>query len=139
MPFTYQRSIVIYHCEDDSVDWTDLGQVDWLNKNRVQIWIDDFIKVYGDKEFRVGTISVEDVKEKIMPRVTADLSFETFDEYHEWFKEGTFPDHGDSVFPIVISENEHFDRLVEYIKDGWHRFHSYVNKGLKEIPFVEYV
>ncbi len=143
MPFEFQRVIVIYHGEDDSVDWTDIkawgesNAVDWFDTENVQIWIDDFIKVYADKEFRIGTISIEDVIEKIMPKVISDKQFDNFKEYHEWYYDYT--DHGDSVFPIVVSQVEYFDGIVDFIEDGWHRFHSYVEKGLKKIPFVEYV
>lgn len=136
MPFDYQRAIVIYGGEDGIVNWTDIGQIDWFNTEQVQIWIDDYIKVYADREFRLGTIRIEEVIDRIMPRVSVDTGFETFEEYHEWAYDGT--DHGDSVFPIVISKTLYFDKMEEFIEDGWHRFHSYVHKGIKEIPFVEY-
>ena len=137
MPFNHQRAIVIYHDEDDSIDWTDIkswsesNTVDWFDVEKVQIWIDDFIKVYGEMEFRIGEISIEEVIEGVMKWLCRE--WDTFEEYHEWYKEGDHTDHGDSVFPIVLSGCE------EYIEDGWHRFHSYVDKGLKKIPFVEYL
>lgn len=131
MPFEFQRSIVIYGGEDGIVDWTDIETVDWFDKEKVQVWIDDYAKVYADREFRIGTISIEDVKDRVIQRSGFAAQFDSFDDYHERYYDGT--DHGDSVFPIVVSDCE------EYIEDGWHRFHSYVEKGLKKIPFVEYV
>jgi len=138
MPFEFQRSILLDNLEGSDTNWTDLGQVDWVKDiDKVQIWINDFSKVYADMEFRFGIISIEDVIEKIMPTIRAENLFDNFKEYHKWVYDGT--NHGESVFPIIISEFEDIDGLVEYIKDGWHRFHSYVNKGLKKIPFVEYI
>jgi len=137
MPFEYQRSIVIYGGEDGIVDWTDIEPIDKFIDEQIRIWIEDYKKVYADREFRIGIIRIEEVIEKIMPRVTADTGYETFEEYHKWVYDGT--DHGDSVYPIVTSETIYFDGLKEYIEDGWHRFHSYVHKGMKKIPFVEYL
>lgn len=144
MPFEFQRSLIIYGGEDGTVDWTEFDispiedectlidneseGIDWIEDiDTVKTWIDDYSKVYADRKFRVGTISIEEVKEKVIQ----GNGFDDFDEYHEWFGDNT--DHGNSVFPIVTSKTK------EYIEDGWHRFHSYVRKGLKEIPFVEYI
>ena len=137
MPFEFQRSIVLYGGEDGIVDWTALELMDWFNENTVQIWIDDYSKIYANRKFRIGTISIEDVKEKIMPAIELNTRFDNFDEYHKWYYDGT--DHGSSVFPIVVSNEAHFDGRCEYIEDGWHRFHSYVHKKIKHIPFVEYI
>lgn len=140
MPFEYQRSLALASVEDADIDWTDLGAVDWMkDTDKVQIWIDDYAKIYGDAEYRIGIISIEEIKEKIMDRVKFDVGIDDFDEYHKWYLEGGDTDHGDSVFPIVVSEDASFDGRIEYIVDGWQRFHYYVDKGLKEIPFVEYL
>ena len=43
-------------------------------------------------------------------------------------------DHGNSVLPVILSfDNE------ELIEDGWHRFHSYYMKGLKNVPVVVFM
>ena len=61
-----------------------------------------------------------------------EQGFDSFQEYHEWYGDNT--DHGDSIFPIIIEPD-----CGEYIVDGWHRFHSYVRKGIDKIPYVEYI
>ena len=140
MPFEFQRSVLLDNVENSDIEWTDLGHVDWVkDTDKVQIWIDDFSNVHADTEFRFGIISIEDIIEKIMPCITVDHQFDNFKEYHEWYQAGKNTDHGDSVFPIVLSEGVCFDGMSEYLIDGWHRFHSYVHKGLKKIPFVEYL
>jgi len=136
LPFEFQRSIVIDNCENSDIKWTDIEEcrvgemVDWLDTEKVQIWIDDFSKVNGEQEFRFGVISIEEVKDGVMKWLCNE--WDSFEEYHEWYRESDNTDHKDSVFPIVLG-------CEEYIEDGWHRFHSYVKKGLKEIPFVEYL
>ena len=135
MPFDFQRSIVINNGENNNVDWSvipsfvEANRALWGDKDSVQIWIDDYAKVYGNTEFRIGEIDTEELKAKIMRSQCS--SFESFDDYHEWYGDDT--DHGDSVFPIVLSDCD------ECIEDGWHRFHSYIRKGLKVIPYVEYM
>lgn len=134
MPFEFQRSIVLSNDENPDVEWTDLGQIDWVKDiDSVQIWIDDYSKLYAEQEFRIGIIGIEDIKEKIMSVVEFDTKFDNFEEYHKWYRKNDETDHGDSVFPIIVSNCD------EFIEDGWHRFHSYVHKGMKEIPFVEYI
>lgn len=145
MPFNYQRAIVVYGGEDGIVDWTVIPEwaesliIDWLDEEKVQIWIDDYSKVYADRKFKIGMISVEKVKEEVMACCVEYDTFEEYHkwyhdrtkEYHKWYRDGT--DHGDSIFPIVLADTG------EFIEDGWHRFHSYVDKGLETIPFVEYM
>lgn len=136
MPFLFQKSIIIYGGEDGIVDWSVVpawataNTVDWNDDENIQIWIDDYIEVYGDREFRIGEIDTEKLKERIVKNPT--FCYDSFEEYYEWYNDDT--DHGDSVFPIVVSEQND-----EYIEDGWHRFHSYIRKGMKKIPFVEYL
>ena len=133
MPFNFQRAIVIDNEENSDVKWTKFNSVDWIkDKEKVQIWIEDYAKVYLHKEFRVGEISIEELKDRIMKCNCFD--FDDFEEYHNWYVEvGDIPDYKDSVFPVVLSD------CGECIEDGWHRFHSYIRNKLTKIPFVEYI
>lgn len=59
-----------------------------------------------------------------------ELGYANFDEYHKWYIEGgDIPQH-ESLWPIILSGD------AEIILDGWHRFHSYVDKGIQVVPCV---
>ena len=80
--------------------------------------------------FSYGTVDIEDAKKRILEGTCID--FKTFDEYHDWYSSyGHVPDHGDSIWPCILSCVDY-----ELFEDGWHRFHSYVKKGLTNIPVL---
>jgi hypothetical protein len=56
----------------------------------------------------------------------------TFMEYHAWYcNHNDVPNHGASVWPVILGEG--------VIDDGWHRFHSYVRRGLTYVPTLRMV
>ena len=65
----------------------------------------------------------------LMDYAARNEGFDSADEYHEWYiKGGDIPDHGDSVWPVFLHQ-------TEVLLDGWHRLHSYYQKGMAEIPY----
>lgn len=65
----------------------------------------------------------------LMELAAINEGFNSADEYHAWYcAEGDVPDHGDSIWPVLLHGNE-------VLWDGWHRFHSYYKKGIEFIPF----
>ena len=66
----------------------------------------------------------------IEDEVTERLEWDSFENYHKWYGDEQ-TDHGDSVLPIIIDFDDE-----ELIIDGWHRFHSYVRKGLNKVPVL---
>lgn len=59
-----------------------------------------------------------------------NLPYKTFEEYHKWYMDGgDIPSHKD-VWAVILSSDD------EIILDGWHRFHSYVEKDVKMVPCI---
>lgn len=132
LPFTYQKSLILYMLEGDVVDWSIDDPIEIIAKNDdlVKIAINDYVKVgrNKNKSFAYGVVPTEVLTKEIAKR----LGYDTFDEYHKRYIDDT--DHKDSILPIIIDfEND------ELIEDGWHRFHSYYKKGIKEIPVVAFM
>jgi hypothetical protein len=132
LPFEYKKSLIIYFYEGDVVDWSINNTIDEISKNDdlVNILINDYISVgrNKNKSFAYGLIPMQILTKEITKR----MGFKTFQEYHNWYNDNT--DHKDSILPIILSfDNE------ELIEDGWHRFHSYYKKGIKEVPAVAFM
>jgi hypothetical protein len=114
--------------EGESVEWSiDQEEDEVANDNElVKILIKDFIGVekHTNWIFAYGLLPT-----KILTDEIEKYSGELFSEYHKWY--GNATDHGNSILPIIINFNNE-----ELIEDGWHRFHSYFEKGLTKIPVV---
>lgn len=54
-----------------------------------------------------------------------------FETYHLCYAEGDVPDHGESLWHCIVGG------MDEWLDDGWHRFHSYVQKGIPLIPTLQ--
>lgn len=115
LPHAYQKSLMIFRNEGVTLD-SDLQEL-----------ISDEMKTSGRiKEYYSGEVPIELIKDEVAKR----LGWENFEDYHKWYgDEQTY--HGDSVLPIIIDFDDE-----EMIIDGWHRFHSYVRKGLRQIPVL---
>jgi hypothetical protein len=61
--------------------------------------------------------------------------FQTFDEYHQFYKSVEPVKRHRSVWPIILSGK---DWATETIVDGWHRFHSYYRSGKKFVTALWY-
>ncbi len=94
-----------------------------------------FIKKYGERKFGLVTVPTAALIAAQMQLHRDDDDFPgDFDSYHKWFMDhcGT-EDHGDSVWPVILDSTG--DALLQ---DGWHRFHSYVERKLEHIPCLYY-
>lgn len=130
LPFEYKKSLMIYFYEGDVVDWSISNSIYEISKNDdlINILINDYIGINKNKSFAYGLIPMYILTKEIAKR----MGYKSFQEYHDWYNDNT--DHKKSILPIIIS----FDN-DELIEDGWHRFHSYYRKGLKEVPVVAFV
>ena len=140
LPYEYKRGLMTYMIDGEPVEWeedTPLN-VDWFNEDEVNYIIDQYAKVYGNKKFLYGIMDVNDIIEGIRKDYEG-LDFDDFNKYHRWFRKQGKVDHGDSVFPIILSSDKSLEWDFEFIEDGWHRFHSYVDKGITNIPVVKFV
>ncbi len=133
LPFEYKKSLIIYFYEGDIVEWSINNSIDDISKNDnlVNILIDDYMSVGRNKNnsFAYGLIPIQILTKEVAKR----MGFKIFQEYHEWYNDNN-TDHGDSILPILISFDDE-----ELIVDGWHRFHSYYRKNIKQIPVVAFM
>jgi hypothetical protein len=115
LPYIYQKSLMIFRNEGVT------------NDDDIKELIDDELRSNSKRKmFYFGIVPIDLIKDEVVKR----LDFNTFDEYHKWYGDEQ-TNHGDSVLPIIIDYDDE-----ELIIDGWHRFHSYVRKGLNEIPVL---
>jgi hypothetical protein len=90
-----------------------------------------FLKKYGERKFGLVTVPIAALIVAHLQLYRDDDDFPgDFDSYHKWFLVhcGT-EDHGVSVWPVILDSTG--DALLQ---DGWHRFHSYVERKLEQIP-----
>jgi hypothetical protein len=137
LPFEYKRSLIIWLYEGDIVDWSFYEKIDWINDiDKVNILINDYSKTHGNKKFVYGIIPSDLLKNEVVKRLIniGDIpdNVSSWDDYQKWYNDKT--NHNNSIFPIIIN-----DESDELIVDGWHRFHSYIKKGFKDIPVVGFI
>ena len=90
--------------------------------------------------YEIETVPMAEMKARVFD-TNADMpdDFGDFDSYHAWFTNGgDTPDHGDSRWPVIEAEPS-LDPQSEYLDDGWHRFHSYVNAGDETVDVLRIV
>ena len=88
--------------------------------------------LWGDQNFSLKTLTTEDAKLYIVSN-SPDLrdDFSSFDDHHSHYLCEDNPNHKMNDWPVLAQPS-----VGEALLDGWHRFHSYVNSGFKEIHFV---
>ena len=132
LPDDYKRGWVIFQHEGSLVEWSiDDGISDWVNDPKVKVLIDDYSKAFGDIEITFGILQLDYIIEKLNSWIKYETCHKDFNEWQEWYQSGETPNHGGSIFPIIVQED-----WEEYIWDGWHRFSYYVDKGLTDIPAI---
>ena len=115
LPYPYQKSLIIFRNEG------------LTNDDDIKDLIDDELKtIKKRKVYYYGNVPIKLIEDEVTQR----LGWNNFEDYHKWYGDEE-TDHGDSVLPIIIDFNDE-----ELIIDGWHRFHSYVRKGLTKIPVL---
>ena len=108
-----------------------------------------YIPLYGKTRWGVVEIPTDVMKQEMVARSKSRKGYEdwtkehpTFDAYHEWYmKFGGWFDHTKHIsrsrsyrWPCIMSGYNH-----EVLEDGWHRFHSYIERGDKTIPCIYYI
>ena len=96
--------------------------------------MDEAREKFRCRKFWIASIPMAALQAEIVARGLegAPFPYADFAAYHEWYvKQGGIPDHGDSHWPCVLSEYDD-----EVFEDGWHRFHSYVQKGHRTVLVV---
>ena len=114
LQYPYQKSLIIFRDEETEDD-----KIKEIINNQ-------FTKNQKRKIYYFGIVPIKLIQDEVIKR----LDWDSFENYHKWYGDEN-TDHGDSVLPIIIDFDDE-----ELIVDGWHRFHSYVRKGLDQIPVV---
>ena len=140
LPYEYKRGLMTYMIEGEPIEWKEDTpfNVDWFNDEEVNYIISQYDKVYGNKKFLYGVMNINDIIEGIRNDYEG-LDFDDFNKYHKWYRKQGKVDHGDSLFPIILSSDKSLLNGYEFIEDGWNRFHSYVDKGVTNIPVIKFV
>lgn len=134
LPFNYQRSIVVRAFEvNEDITWSITHDIDWVNdKESVNKLISDYSNTYPHRKFRYGLVPVKILVDRILSSDEFD-GIDTVEDFYKWYSGNDVQDHGDSIFPILVDEDEE-----SYVEDGWHRLNHYIKMGYREIPVVSY-
>lgn len=98
------------------------------------------LKAHAEESYGLVNVPLEELKKAVSDNFKADpdkqvMTWKDFDEYHQWYMEDSVvDDHGKSVWPVILNCYKE-----ELFQDGWHRFHSYADKGIKTVPCLYYV
>jgi len=97
-----------------------------------------YVEEYGREKFGVGRIPTGQMLKYFWEYNTDSMrdEFETWEAYHAWYRKNCgIPKHGTrSRWTCIMSGMDD-----ELLQDGWHRFHSYVSLGCRDIPIIYYV
>jgi len=128
----YQLAIVWFMAVDgDAWDGVDLSTYDIKDlKLTLPDLLVDFVSLYGD--VLIGSVILKSVFviESIMSDVDIADEFASWEEYHSFYLRcGDIPEHSkQSRWPVMLSNDD-----CETLRDGWHRFHSYMRDGDEEV------
>ena len=135
LPLNYKKGLLPWMYEGDKAEWSINKPItDWVNDKNVEILIDDYSKEFGNEMWYYGMVPTDLIIKKISNWIDEEGDYNSFNEYHKIYQSTNYANHGTSLFPIIVSDED-----AEYILDGWHRFHYYISKGYKEIPVIEYI
>ena len=136
LPASHQMAITWFMAVEgeawDDVDLSEFGE-DEL-KSAIKKLLPAYVQIYGDTLFGVATLNTASLQSAVMRDPEIEETFASWAEYHEDYLSGGVPEHPDSGrWPVLLSDHDE-----ETLRDGWHRFHSYVRAGDIEVPAVFY-
>lgn len=133
LPLNFKKGLLTWMYEGDPVEWSIDNPInDWNNDENVNTLIDDYSREKGDQIFEYGFIPKELIIDKLQSWLDEEYNG-NFNEWYEPYQSTNDIDHGDSLFPIIVNDNND-----EYIDDGWHRFSYYISKGYDKIPLIRF-
>lgn len=135
LPQPYQLALIWFMAVDggawDSVELPDVSEADL--KSMMAGWLPKYVALYGESLFGVACPSARAVQDAVMRDPDIAQEFPSWAEYHTWYLgAGDVPTHlKTDRWPVILSDDD-----SEMLRDGWHRFHSYIRAGALEIPAV---
>lgn len=134
LPIDFKKGLLTWMYEGEPVEWSiDVAITDWVDDKNIDILINDYSKAKGDKLFKYGYVPTELIVDRITIWIQEEGDYDSFEEWHKSYQSTNDANHGDSLFPIIVSDSNE-----EYIDDGWHRFNYYLNKGYSKIPVIKF-
>ena len=102
-------------------------------KNAVRAYYEEEIGDEIDPNDKWGYVELP--VEALKAAIGGNGEFDSFEEYHAaYIAGGDIPDHPNMDYAVILDGAY---EGAEVLRDGWHRFHSYVAKGAKTIPAVQ--
>lgn len=156
MPLEHQLAIAHYMAIDGEA-WEVLGKLeedfekvqckDYSNDKAFEKFRSDMVKLlrrsihlyvekYGKVKFGMAAIPARALMDATLDRVgELKRDHKSWKSYHDWYRDNCgIPKHSaKELWPVILSGFPD-----EVLEDGHHRFHSYVELGVKEIPCVFY-
>ena len=142
LPKTHQLAIVWYMAVNGEA-WEILFDFDrkddchnTKNKKILEKVLPEYVKKYGKIKFGVITLSTALCKRMLMQEREVKQDWKNFDAYHKWYQDcsGNPTHKRKNPWPCILGS----DFKNEFIEDGWHRFHRYVQLKMLSIPCVYY-
>lgn len=136
MPRSYQIGVVIRAYEvNEDIEWSVTpANIDWIKDvSVVDKLIADYSAHYPDRVLSYGLIPTEKIIDKVSENEVVKDYKGGFMECHEAYASTNPAKHSQADIPLLVSSDED-----EFIEDGWHRFHRYIDMGVKEMPVVVY-
>lgn len=134
LPTHYQLAIVWFMAVDgEAWDAVDLSTIECDDlKPALTKLLPKYVELYGETLF--GSIALDATAVQSAVMCDEDISdlYSTWDEYHSKYVSIDTPEHPEECrWPVILSADDY-----ETLRDGWHRFHSYVRDGAAEIPAI---
>lgn len=132
LPVSHQMSIVWFKAVDGEVwDGIDLSPYNDL-KQALYTLLPRYEDLYGDTLVGTACLSTDAIQAAIMRDPDIAETFVCWEEYHSRYVLGGVPKHSQKDrWPVILSDDDE-----ETLRDGWHRFHSYVRDGASVVPAV---
>jgi hypothetical protein len=105
------------------------------------------VKEHGDKKFGMLRVPMKDFTKILwerhkevdggddnMPEVEGNQK--DFKTYHKWYMKSRGEEcknHTSNKYPSILADESWKEEMIQ---DGWHRFHVYVQRGVKKMPLV---
>lgn len=125
LPVTHQLAIAQY-LSIDCDSWQCFYDGD-------QALLHEYVREYGEERFGVIDLPAQRLTQSVMADPELVSSHSSWEEYSAWYcAAGDVPEHGPgNRWPVILSQDND-----ETLRDGWHRFHSYMRSGCSGIPAV---
>lgn len=135
LPREFQLSLIIYDIEKDPLDGV-FKNNEWVGDKKqerkvIEAFQERIKKKHYPEKYRYGYVPTQLIIDKL---VEEDPEQRSWDEWYDFYaSRRTIPNHGESILALLVQDDDETD---DFLEDGWHRFHSYVQKGIQKVPIV---